>query len=60
MAPELVRLKYDLAAGLLAGVERHIRENAEFSEDLRSGILEAVKTAQARLVLNAAFDMIPS
>lgn len=54
---ELVRLKYDLVAGLLAGMERHIRESAELPEGERSGILAAVKTAQARLVLNAAFDL---
>lgn len=53
----LVALKYDLVAGLLAGMERHIRESAELSADVRGGILAAVKTAQARLVLNAAFDL---
>lgn len=54
---QLVELKYDLVAGLLAGMERHIRESAELSAELRGGIAEAVKTAQARLVLNAAFDL---
>lgn len=53
----LVGLKYDLVAGLLAGMERHIRESAELSAEVRNGILAAVKTAQARLVLNAAFDL---
>lgn len=57
MAAELTGLKYSLVAGLLAGMERHIRESAELSEDICGGILEAVKTAQARLVLNAAFDL---
>lgn len=54
---ELARLKYSLVAEMLAGMERHIRESAELSAELRSGIVEAVKTAQARLVLNAAFDL---
>lgn len=54
---EITRLKYSLVAGLLAGMERHIRESAEFSAEVRSGILAAVKTAQARLVFNAAFDL---
>lgn len=54
---ELVRLKYDLVAGLLAGMERHIRESAELSAEVCGGIIEAIKTAQARLVLNAAFDL---
>lgn len=53
---ELLRLKYDLAAELLAGMERHIREDKELSEDIRGGILKAVKTNQARLILNAACD----
>jgi len=57
MAAEVTGLKYSLVAGLLAGAERHIRESAELSEDMRGGILEAVQTAQARLVLNAAFDL---
>ena len=44
-------------AGLLAGMERHIRDSAELSEGERGGILEAIKTAQARLVCNAVFDL---
>lgn len=55
---QLVGLKYDLVAGLLAGMERNIRENVELSAEVRGGILAAVKTAQARLLLNAAFDLI--
>lgn len=54
---ELLRLKYGLVAGLLAGMERHIRESAELSAELRGGILDAIKAAQARLVLNAVFDL---
>ncbi len=54
---ELTRLKYSLVAGLLAGMERHIRESAELPERGRGGILEAIKTAQARLVCNAVFDL---
>ena len=54
---ELTGLKYSLVAGLLAGMERHIKESAELSAEERGGILVAVKTAQARLVLNAAFDL---
>ena len=54
---ELTGLKYSLVAGLLARMERHIRENVELSAEERGGILTAVKTAQARLVLNAAFDL---
>lgn len=53
----LARLKYDLVAGLLAGMERHIRESAELSAEVRGGIVEAIKTAQARLVLDAVFDL---
>lgn len=54
---ELTGLKYSLVAGLLAGMERHIKESAELSAEERGGILAAVKTAQARLVLNAVFDL---
>lgn len=57
LTAELTRLKYGLVAGLLAGMERHIRESAELPERERGGILEAIQTAQARLVLNAAFDL---
>lgn len=54
---ELLRLKYGLVAGLLVGMERHIRESAELSAEVRGGIIEAIQTAQARLVLNAVFDL---
>lgn len=54
---ELTGLKYSLVAGLLAGMERHIRESAELPERERGGILEAIKAARARLVLNVAFDL---
>jgi len=57
MAAEHTKLKYNLVVGLLAGMERHIRESAELSEDIRGGILEAVKTEQARFALNATFDL---
>lgn len=54
---ELTGLKYSLVAGLLAGMEQHIRESAELPERERGGILEAIQDTQARLVLNAAFDL---
>lgn len=57
LTAELTQLKYDLVAGLLAGMERHIRESAELSAEVRGSILEAIQTAQARLVLNAVFDL---
>ena len=53
---ELAELKYSIVAGLLAGVTQHLREDTELSEDIRGGILEAIRTVQARIVLNAAFD----
>lgn len=54
---ELLGLKYSMALGLLAGIKRHIMENAELSAEERSDIAEAIKDAQARLVLCAAFDL---
>lgn len=59
MTAELTGLKYSIVASLLSALERHIRENAELSAEIRNAILKGVKTVQAQLLLNAVFDLRP-
>lgn len=54
---EPVALKYAITMGLLVGMSRNIRENTELPMQIQSNILDVIRTAQARLVLNAVFDL---